>query len=87
MVGGGARIKDKNEGRLGGAPPSIPRLDPQHPQQLGKYGAKSRSDPQQSRNKGATLPQQPRVAKLLGSDMSIAVNGHRSTSKLRRSGM
>jgi len=30
------------------------RLDPQHPQQLGKYESKLRSDPQQSRNKGAT---------------------------------
>jgi hypothetical protein len=33
---------------------SYPPLDPQHPQHIGQYDAKLMSDPQQSRNKGAT---------------------------------
>ncbi len=35
-------------------PPTLSPLDPQHPQHLGKYETKLRSDPQQSRNKAAT---------------------------------
>jgi len=66
--GGGRRIEDEEEdppslrsfGEAGeneddlAYPIPIPPLDPQHPQQLGKYETKLRSDPQQSRNKGAT---------------------------------
>jgi hypothetical protein len=36
----------------------FPPPDPQHPQHLGKYETKLRSDPQQSRNKAATKAQQ-----------------------------
>jgi len=32
----------------------IPPLDPQHRNNIGKYGTKLRSNPQQSRNKAAT---------------------------------
>jgi hypothetical protein len=38
--------------------PPFPPPDPQHPQHLGKYETKLRSDPQQSRNKAATKAQQ-----------------------------
>src|ERR1041384_8493341 len=34
--------------------PPFPSPNPQHPQHAGKYETKLRSDPQQSRNKGAT---------------------------------
>jgi len=57
------RFRGRGGGRERGglAHPLSPPLDPQHPQQGGKYEMKLRSHPQQIRNKSATEAQRTEV--------------------------